>query len=591
MRPERGAWRVNEASDRPGPVREGVPLLAAAIPRGLLALVLGLAVAGSLTEGVGLMLLVPMLGLIGAGGGVPAGSRLAQGWEQVGGLGLPTGLGALLALFVALVAVRAALVALRIYGEQAFQLQVTANLRQTLLRDVFEARWAWLGREPQSRLLGLLMGTVERVAIGLQQVQMLAAALATLGAMLAAALLIDSVPALTLGIGGLIAGALHFALRRSARSQGEALQHSYGDVIGFFAERLAMLRLVKAFATEPRDLATAAAAEQGLQRAQLGYYRGLASGQFALQGATAAVLGATVWLAVTQWHSTAATLLPLIAISARCAPLLVAVQAGFQNIAHGLPALADLGRFSSEARAQAEFDAGSVEPPRPRDELALDAVTVRHPGRGGAALDAVSLRLAVGSTTLLAGASGAGKSTLADVLSGLVAPDAGCLRIDGAEVAGAAARAWRGQVAYVQQEPVLLHASIRDNLLWACPGASEARIGQALRDAAAGFVFALPEGIDTVVGDRGAQLSGGERQRIALARGLLREPDLLILDEVTSALDPASEAEVVRAIGALKGRITILIISHRGALADLAERRVELAGGRVMSDRASAAEG
>jgi len=94
MRPERGAWRVNEASDRPGPVREGVPLLAAAIPRGLLALVLGLAVAGSLTEGVGLMLLVPMLGLIGAGGGVPAGSRLAQGWEQVGGLGLPTGLGA-----------------------------------------------------------------------------------------------------------------------------------------------------------------------------------------------------------------------------------------------------------------------------------------------------------------------------------------------------------------------------------------------------------------------------------------------------------------------------------------------------------------
>ena len=291
-----------------------------------------------------------------------------------------------------------------------------------------------------------------------------------------------------------------------------------------------------------------------------------------------------MWLAVTSWHSTAVTLLPLIAISARCAPLLAAVQAGLQNIAHGLPALAELGRFCAEAREQAELDAGAVTAPRPRAELALDGVTVRHPGRGGAALDAVTLRLAVGSTTLLSGPSGAGKSTLADVLSGLVAPAAGCLRIDGAEVAGAAARAWRGQVAYVQQEPVLLNASIRDNLLWACPGASEERIGQALRDAAAGFVFALPDGIDTIVGDRGAQLSGGERQRIALARGLLREPDLLILDEVTSALDAANEAAVREAVARLKGRMTIVIIGHRGALAELADRRLTLAAGRLVGD-------
>jgi ATP-binding cassette subfamily C protein len=567
------------------------------MPRGLGVLVLSLAVAGSLTEGIGLMLLVPMLGLLGAAGdaagsgGRPADGSVQQVWSEAIAAGMPQSLTGLLGLFAALVALRAGLVGLRQYREQAFQLELTANLRRSLLRDVFEARWSWLVRESQGQLMAILLGTTERVAQSLQQAQMLVAAVATLAAMMAAALLIDPLPALTLGLGGVLAGGVHFVLRRRSRAEGEALERNYGEMFGFFSERLAMLRLVKSFATEGRDLALAERADAGLRRTQLAFQAGLGVGQFALQAGTAVALGVTVWLAVTRWHSTAATLLPLIAVSARSAPLLGAVQAAFLNLSRGQPALVELGRFVAAARAAGEPESSEVEPPRPRDELALDAVTVRHPGRGAAALDAVSLRLAVGSTTLLAGASGAGKSTLADVLSGLVAPDAGCLRIDGAEVAGAEARAWRGQVAYVQQEPVLLHASIRDNLLWACPGASEARIGQALRDAAAGFVFALPEGIDTVVGDRGAQLSGGERQRIALARGLLREPDLLILDEVTSALDPASEAEVVRAIGALKGRITILIISHRGALADLAERRVELAGGRVMSDRASAAEG
>jgi len=266
-----------------------------------------------------------------------------------------------------------------------------------------------------------------------------------------------------------------------------------------------------------------------------------------------------------------------------------AVQAGFQNIAHTVPALAELGRFAAAARAASEPEAGTLPPPRLLAELALDRVTVCHPGRDGAALDGVTLRLAADSITLLTGPSGAGKSTLADVLAGLVAPHEGRLQIDRGEVSDASARAWRGQVAYVQQEPVLLHASIRDNLQWACPEATPERMERALRAAAAGFVFDLPAGLDTVVGDRGAQLSGGERQRIALARGLLRQPDLLILDEVTSALDPASEAEVVRAIAALAGHMTILVISHRGGLAGLCDRVVTLEAGRIVADRSAAA--
>jgi ATP-binding cassette subfamily C protein len=199
----------------------------------------------------------------------------------------------------------------------------------------------------------------------------------------------------------------------------------------------------------------------------------------------------------------------------------------------------------------------------------------------------VSLTLPARSTTALLGPSGAGKSTLADVLGGLVTPDSGEVQIDDTTLDGPARLAWRSAVAYVEQEPVLFHASIRDNLLWAVPGASEADLFAALDQASAGFVRTLPHGLDTVVGDGGRQLSGGERQRIALARALLRRPQLLILDEPTSALDAGNEASVLAALKALRGSVTMLVIAHRGALAGLAERTIRLDGGRIVADEAA----
>jgi ATP-binding cassette subfamily C protein len=142
-------------------------------------------------------------------------------------------------------------------------------------------------------------------------------------------------------------------------------------------------------------------------------------------------------------------------------------------------------------------------------------------------------------------------------------------------------RAWRRRVAYVQQEPVLFAGTIRENLAWASPDASEARMREALADAAAAFAEALPLGLDTPVGEGGRQLSGGERQQIVLARALLGGPELLILDEATSALDSASEEAIAAAIVRLARRLTILVIGHRGALPALADKTIWLEAGRV----------
>ncbi|MGH9173140.1 MAG: ABC transporter ATP-binding protein, partial [Vicinamibacterales bacterium] len=169
-----------------------------------------------------------------------------------------------------------------------------------------------------------------------------------------------------------------------------------------------------------------------------------------------------------------------------------------------------------------------------------------------------------GTLTALVGASGAGKSTVADLLLGLLTPTEGQILVDGQPLTPDRLKAWRSQVGYVPQDTFLVHDTVRANLLWARPEASESDLWQALHLAAADeFVAGLAEGLDTVIGDRGLLISGGERQRLAFARALLRKPRLLILDEATNALDAENQSRIQRAIERLRHTTTIVMITHR----------------------------
>jgi ATP-binding cassette subfamily C protein len=166
--------------------------------------------------------------------------------------------------------------------------------------------------------------------------------------------------------------------------------------------------------------------------------------------------------------------------------------------------------------------------------------------------------------TAIAGPSGAGKSTIADLLLGLLRPTGGRMLVDGHALAESDLGAWRRSIGYVPQDSFLLHDTVRANLRWARPGATDEQMWDALeRSAAAGVVRARPEGLDTVIGDRGVRLSGGERQRLALARALITAPDVLVLDEATSALDSVNERQILRAVQNLRGRVTVVVITHR----------------------------
>ncbi|WP_435270419.1 thiol reductant ABC exporter subunit CydD [Streptomyces sp. 1222.5] len=228
----------------------------------------------------------------------------------------------------------------------------------------------------------------------------------------------------------------------------------------------------------------------------------------------------------------------------------------------------------------------------PAGAVAFEGVTVRYPGRSSDAVNGVSFGVAPGETVALVGPSGVGKSTLLDVLLGFVRPTDGRVRIGGAELGALDLEQWRSRIAWVPQRPHLYAGTIEENVRLARPDADDAAVRQALRDAGAlEFVDALPEGAGTVLGEDGAGLSAGQRQRLALARAFLADRPVLLLDEPTAALDGATEAEVVAAVRRLAVGRTVLLVVHRPALLEVADRVVRLREAPECRGEAGPAEG
>jgi thiol reductant ABC exporter CydD subunit len=222
--------------------------------------------------------------------------------------------------------------------------------------------------------------------------------------------------------------------------------------------------------------------------------------------------------------------------------------------------------------------------PSPRDvPVRLERVSFSYPGRPRLVLDAIDLELAPGETVALVGGSGSGKSTIASLVLGLAEPSGGRVRTGAVDLAACDASAWRTQLAWVPQRPVLLHATVAENIRLGDPTAVDERVEAAAAVVGAdAFVRELEHGYETVVGDGGRPLSAGQLRRIALARAFLRDAALVVLDEPTAHLDPVSAELVGDAIERLRDGRTVLLITHDPELARRADRIVTLAGGRIL---------
>jgi ATP-binding cassette subfamily C protein len=276
-------------------------------------------------------------------------------------------------------------------------------------------------------------------------------------------------------------------------------------------------------------------------------------------------------------------ILVALALFGRLFPRLTTVQAQLHALNTHVHSLGRINSLQAAAEAAAERQDDSRDRLRVTQPSTLTVRNLQVKLGDRVVLDDINLTLAIPGLLALVGKSGAGKSSLVHALLGLVEPSAGSIRLGGYDLASAPLGAWRRAIGYVPQETTLFHTSIRDNLTLVNAGASEAEIRMAARRAhALDFINLLQDGFNTVIGDQGVKLSGGQRQRLGIARALLMNPGLLVMDEAMSALDNESEAELLRTLDELREQVGILLVAHRLAAARIADVICVVDGGRIV---------
>ncbi|WP_405045395.1 ABC transporter ATP-binding protein [Paenibacillus sp. TAB 01] len=314
--------------------------------------------------------------------------------------------------------------------------------------------------------------------------------------------------------------------------------------------------------------------------------------------AASVIIGCFIYFSVVSFRMQGEQVLLIVLIFSRLWPRFIGIQANLQQIAAAVPAFTALRELQKECFDATEISGGGaaehdVKPLQIASGIECRNLSFRYEGSAGAyALRGIQLHIRPKEMTAIVGPSGAGKSTLVDILMGLLQPESGQVMIDGQPLTGRNLLSLRRSIGYVPQDPLLFNGTIRDNLLMMEPHATEEELYEALHFAAAGeFVARLPQGLDTMIGDRGIRLSGGERQRLVLARAILRKPSILVLDEATSALDMENEAKIQEALDRLKGHMTLIIIAHRPSTIRNADQVITLEQGRLAGITQAGKEG
>ena len=569
------AARPDETSPRVGAF---VWMLARRYPRRTSISIALLALAG-LAEGVGVVTLLPLLTIAtdDAGTGGDFGDLVEQGLDWIG---LRPTVGVLLAVIVLFIAGKAVLVllALRQAGDAAAQL--AADLRHDLVRALADARVDHFTVEQLGGLTNAVGTESYRASSALTNACKLGAALVQVVVYGILALLVSW----WVTLGGAALGLVMFVtLNRfvtQARRAGSGQTEAMRSLSSRLADGVAGIKALKAMNREDALTPLLEDDVRRLHHAQRREVLAHAILPTSQEPMIVLVMALGLWLALEHLGVDFTSLIFMAFLFYRATTRVGTLQYFYQGIVGVESAYWSIDAAIERARAAAERSGGRARP-RLRSAIRLDHVSFSYGAR--AVLRDVDLTVRAGSMTVVVGPSGTGKTTLLDIVTGLQRPAAGEVWVDDQALSAADLGAWRERIGYVPQEVILFNDTVGVNIALGDPTVGRPEIEAALADAGAlEFVRSLDDGIDTVVGERGSRLSGGQRQRLAIARALVRRPDLLVLDEATASLDPDAERAICDTVLALRGRVTILAVTHQTALADHADVVVRLrADGRI----------
>ncbi|MBI3320410.1 MAG: ABC transporter ATP-binding protein [Candidatus Omnitrophica bacterium] len=497
-------------------------------------------------------------------------------------LGLPLTLGSFLTVFLLLQVLKSGAGIVVRYALLRTRFLILRALILDTVRAFFTARWQFFSEHKQGTLLNTLLHEMEAVGGSIWVMTLLFAnAIQVLCYLLVAFVISWQVTSISLGAAVLftapflLLGRLTYRLGRS----GVAATNQMTAVI---QESLTLAKVIVGFGNQRHSLR---ALEQAFDA-----HRHVACKSLTIHTSTPLMqepLGILVLLVTVLVGRRLGVPLSDVAVLfwalRNCVPLLGSVITHRNALLNFVPSYEQIQHLEQRARALQQ-SSGSRPFTGFRDAMTVERVSFAYPGQEPV-LREIILTIPKGKVLALVGESGSGKSTLIDLLMGFHEPLQGRIAIDGIPLEAFDVESYRQRIGYVPQDSVLFNMSIRENLRWAKPDATEREIREACHQANADeFIERFPDGYDTVVGDRGVRLSGGQCQRVALARAILRKPDLLILDEATSSLDSHSERLIQQAIETIAQETTVVVIAHRLSTITKADHIYVLHGGRIVEE-------
>ena len=533
-------------------------------------------ILSSFLGGIGIVMLVPLLNLLQIGD-----SRLPEAFTA---LPYAVCVGILLAAYVLLVAVKALLSRALSIRESDFLEETGRRLRERLYAAVSGASWESLTARKDTDTINLFTSQCGQVSYGFAEVIHFLVSIVSAAIQLGIALMMSPPVTALVCVMGACMLAIFMPLRKKSRAYGDEMIRISREFYGELQNQLASVKEVRAYGVEREHAARFDEISASFKTARMKYVR-QCSVPGVVYSLAAAVMIALVYLVCTLGLKVETDrLVVLVYIFARLWPIFSGFQGRIQGIHSCLPAYEKLNEALREL--QPEADTAETDADFSLwNEIRFDGVHFAYRDSDEETLRGVSFSLKRGEKLALLGRNGAGKTTAVNLLLGFLLPRAGAIRVDGTTLEAANIRAWRAQVGYVPQDPLILNASVRENLTRFHPGASEEELIAALKRAMAwGFVSRLPDGLNTALGDRGIRLSGGERQRIVLARVLLGHPSLIVLDEATTALDYESETAFHDVIASLGEDAAVVLIAHHGSTVAMADRAVVLENGGVVEE-------
>jgi len=539
----------------------------------------GMMVVAGLLDGIGVAALFPILGI------VTKGESHHQGLQRIfmrvlDVLHLPLNLAVLCLILLAAIWLKAGISLFVDRWLGRISAGVAEDMRLRLLRGLTRARWSYFTTHPVGRFVTAVTSEANWSAFVFRStLRAVEQTIRTVIYCIVALLMGWRMAAIAIAM-GIILGLSLRTLTRAARTAGRARQGLMRAMSEDLNDALAGFKPLKAMNRHADLMRELARSARRMRRAVNALVTNQTLSDELPDLVQTYLLAAGVYLAATFFAAPVGTMVVAGVVAMALMSSIARVRRAFSLTARGEAAYWALRQTTEEVEAAVESGAhGGHSAPSFRQGCTLRDVTFSY-GRAPV-LRQASLEIPTGKITALIGPSGAGKSTIADLLLGLCQPASGAVLIDGQDLRDVDLSQWRDMTGYVAQEIILFNDTIRANVALGDNAIGEARVREACRAAGlADVIEALPDGLETRVGERGLKLSGGQRQRIALARALLYRPKLLILDEATSALDPATEAEICAAI-ARQPDLTVLAITHQASWVDRADRVYRIVEGRV----------